>query len=342
MRTTERLTEAVWDLVICAGREATGAIPVSEKACFAPIRTSGTRLSWALRISCKTTAVFRVASLRNSRVTRSRQAFVAFPRQVRSPMRQKYRSRICATFGRAFFAERQTAMISRIGGPRARWPRFWQTGSDHPVHRVDRLLQDLPVVEGVDHACSESVFRCVIALGQDRGERERKDQRVLEAVGKVENETARARLAVKDRHVWRDPERPEGGASHAVAKVVPVIDQVIDLPHGVLRVRLSLRSRVAAEFAVLVETRHAGKLRVTSFRELTLDTQQLLDVPNACDILREPDADPVQPVSLPHFQVFPGIGAADLFHPLRAIPHDGFRSGERSRFFQVDGKHLPK
>ena len=39
---------------------------------------------------------------------------VAFPRQVRSPIRQKYRSRTRATWSRARFSDRQTAMISRI------------------------------------------------------------------------------------------------------------------------------------------------------------------------------------------------------------------------------------
>ena len=61
-----------------------------------------------------TTAVLRFAPARNSRATRSRQALLARPRHVRSPMRQKYRSSTAATSTRERLLERQTAITSRM------------------------------------------------------------------------------------------------------------------------------------------------------------------------------------------------------------------------------------
>ena len=113
----------------------------------------GTRLSELLLISCKTTAVFLVARLRSSLATLSRQALVAFPRQVLSPMRQKYLSRTRATLSREFFSDLHTAMISRMLGT-----LFWHGLGQHSIYCPDGFLENLFVIEGIDQTCPKSFF----------------------------------------------------------------------------------------------------------------------------------------------------------------------------------------
>ena len=102
------------------------------------------------------TAVFRAALRRSSRVTRSRQALVALPRHVRSPILQKYRSKIRAVLTRDFFPDRQTAIISRT-----RSSCVPICGFDHALNGTDSLGQCPVVVEGVD----ENVPKCLVRFG---------------------------------------------------------------------------------------------------------------------------------------------------------------------------------